>query len=914
MTTPLLKTKLYIPPPRPNLVPRPRLIQQLDEGLRLGRQLTLVSAQAGFGKTTLLSDWAQALQARHSPPVPVAWLSLDEGDNDPLRFWAYVVAALQTVQTGVGQSVLAFLQSPQPAPTDAILVTLINELAEVPGPFCLVLDDYHVIGSPATQASHPIHGALAFLVDHQPPQMHLAIATRADPPLPIPRLRGRGQVTELRVTDLRFLPDEAAAFLNRNAGIDLTTEDVAALERRTEGWVTGLQLAALALQPASAGQEIPSSQGRQDVAGFVEAFTGSSRYVLDYLAEEVLQRQAEDVQSFLLETSVLSRLTGSLCDVLTNRQDSKAMLSELEQQNLFLVPLDDERQWYRYHRLFADLLRARLEDALPERVPELHRRASVWYEEQDALDDAVRHALAAGDLARVARMIEAHGMPILMQGELTTLRRWIEALPEEMIQASARICVVHAWVHLLTGQADSVEPRLQRAEHLLEMTAAIGRLPADIATIRAYMTAYRGDVRLTIEQAQRALDLLGDDDQGARAIVYFVLGGAYLMRGDVALAIDSMTQASVSGQRGGNLHIAVPALNSLAGLQLLRGRLRQAQATAQKAIELVTGPSGRPLAIAAGAISALADLACEWNDLDSALAYAQQSLELGRQWGNADTLGDGYLTLSRVLQAQGDLEGACRALQEADRMGQELMQTPLFSTQLRAAWARLWLAQRNLEALAGWAEGAAPAQPDPLHGEEILALMQARLALGQPEAALRMAGPLLEMARAHDLVTMVIETLALQALAHQDMGDTAGALDRLVEALVLADREGHVRRIVDRGEGMASLLHVARARGIAVLQASRLLAAFGEAELGREPAADLRLHLAGAQPLVDPLSDRELEVLRLIAAGHSNREIAEDLVVAVSTVKSHANHIFGKLDVGSRTQAVAKAQELGLLE
>jgi LuxR family maltose regulon positive regulatory protein len=427
------------------------------------------------------------------------------------------------------------------------------------------------------------------------------------------------------------------------------------------------------------------------------------------------------------------------------------------------------------------------------------------------------------------------------------------------------------------------------------------------------MTAYRGDVHLTIEQAQRALDLLDDADQGARAIVYFVLGGAHLMRGDVALAMESMAQASVSGQRGGNLHIAVPALNSLAGLQLLRGRLRQAQATAQKAIELVTGPSRHPLAIAAGAISALADLAYEWNDLDSALAYAQQSLDLGRQWGNADTLGDAYLTLSRVLQSQGDLEGACDALQEADRIGQELSQTPMFSTQLRAAWARLWLAQGNLEALAAWAQATVPEQLDPLHGEESLALIQARLALGQPEAALRMAGPLLEMARAHDLVTMVIETLALQALACHDMGDTAGAMNRLVEALVLAEREGHVRRFVDRGEKMASLLHAARAQGIAVVQASKLLAAFGGPEPGIEPAADRLRDPVGAQPLVDPLSERELEVLRLIAAGHSNREIAEELVVAVSTVKSHANHIFGKLGVGSRTQAVAKAQELGLL-
>lgn len=900
MIAPLLKTKLHIPPLRPTLVTRARLLQQLDEGLRLGSQLTLVSAQAGFGKTTLLSEWASTLMTAHPQPVSVAWLSLDEGDAVPFRFWSYVIAALQTVHPEVGESAMAAIGSPQPPPLDVILVGLINDLAVIPDRFCLVLDDYHVI------ESQPIHDTLAYLLEHQPTQMHLVIATRADPPWPIARLRGRGQLTEVRVSDLRFTAKEAAIFLNQVTDLDLSVDHVAALEQRTEGWITGLHLAALAMQGTL------SAGGQAELPRFIRAFTGSSRYVLDYLTEEVLQHQKEGVKTFLLETSILDRLTGPLCDAVTGQQDGTTMLVALEQANLFLIPLDEDRRWYRYHRLFSDLLRARLEDAQPDRVPELHRRASAWYEEEGALDEAVTHALAAGDLARVGGMVEDYGMPMLMQGELTTLQQWIEGLPETMILASAPICVSHAWVLLLTGHVQSVELRLQQAERLLQ-SAPVGRLPGDIAIIRAYVAAQLGDVARSINLAQRALDLLGEERLGERAIVYFVLGGAHLLRGDVPSASKAMLQASVTGQQGGNIHIAVPALNALAGLQTLQGHLHLAQATAQEAVQLATGPRGRPLPIAGGAVSALADLAYEWNDLETALVHAQHSVELSIQWGSADSQGDAYMTLARVLQARGDLDGASDALQKAVRMEQKLVQTPMFSTQLRAAQARLSLAQGSLEAARHWADQVPVDPPDLLHGDEMLALVRVRLIQGQLHEALQVLQPLLEIARAQEMTTMTIEALALQAMAHHAQGDAEQALSSLGAALSLAEPEGYMRRFLDLGEELTVLLHVARLWNIAPTYVSRLLAAFDGEGGNAAPDVDSAISILAAQPLVEPLSERELEVLRLIADGRSNREIAEELVIAVSTVKSHANHIFGKLGVKSRTQAVVEARELGLL-
>jgi LuxR family maltose regulon positive regulatory protein len=910
MTGPLLSTKNYIPAPRPNFVPRARLVQRLDDGLALGHRLILISAPAGFGKTTLISEW---LRDETSPafmdaaPPLVAWVSLDSGDNDPIRFWSYVLAALQTLWADLGQAAQAALQAPQAPPPESMLAGLINELAAILDQnLVLVLDDYHVIQTSA------IHESVAFLIQHQPPLMHLVIATRADPPLPLARLRGRGQVTELRVSDLRFTNDEAAAFLNQVAGLQLAESDVSALEKRTEGWITGLQLAAL------------SMKDREDISGFIQAFTGSNRYVLDYLTEEVLQRQPPDTQSFLLETAILERLTGPLCDAVTGRQDGKAMLSTLDQANLFLTTLDDERRWYRYHRLFADLLRARLVEALSHRVADLHQRASAWFEQEGLLDDAVSHAIAGGDPGRVAAIIETHGMQLLMQGELTTLLRWIQDLPEEKIQASARICVSHAWALLLTGRAQMVEPRLQQAERLFAVGASsepIGEpalmLTGEVATIRAYQAAQDGDARRTIELAHLALERLPPTSLGIRGIVYFVMAGAHLLQGEMAMAAEAMREAAETGLHGGNIHVVSPALNALAGLEMLQGRLHQAQTTAQEAIHLASGPGGRALPIAAGAISALAEVAYEWNDLEGALAYAQQSVELSRQWGNSDTLCSGLLTLAQVQLALGKLEAASAALGEAEASSADRAMTPLFAMQLGTGWVRLWMAQGNMDAARHWAQDGALVPLNPIYPRETLALAHVHLALGQPGAAQDTLDKVLQTSLNQNLTAVVVETLALQSLAYQAQGASEQALAALDKALSLAEGERFVRTFVDQGEPLASLLVELSQKSPATTPAyvAQLLEAFDE-EHARRGGLEAPTSTPSGQtpsPLVELLSERELEILQLVAEGLSNQEIADACFIAVSTVKSHLNHAFGKLNAKSRTQAVAQAKELGLL-
>ena len=895
MTIPLLTTKLYIPPIHRDLVVRRRLLASLK--CSLDCRLTLVSAPAGFGKTTLVSAWVATADR------PTAWVSLDEGDNDPARFWAYVVAALQTVQPAIGSAALALLQATPPAPAEALMATLINDIAERAPALILVLDDYHVIKAPA------IHEALSFLLDHQPSQLHLVIATRSDPPVPLSRLRGRRQMVELRADDLRFTPEEAAAFLNQVMGLNLASADIAALENRTEGWITGLQMAAFSLR------------GREDTSGFIADFAGTHRFILDYLLEEVLERAPEHIQTFLVETAILDRLTGPLCDAVTGRDDGQSLLAQLEADNLFIVPLDDRREWYRYHRLFADLLRARAEVMVAERLPELHRRAGAWYEAHGATDDAVKHALAAGDLARVADLAEAHGLPMLLRGELNTLLGWIAALPETLVLASPRLCVYHAWALLLTGQLQNLEPRLQRAERLLQ-ARPVDDLAGHIAAIRAYAAALRNDVCATIATARLALEQLDPDNLSIRGVVSFVLGAACMLRSDVAGAVRAFSDASTMGQAGGNLHIAVPALNALAEIQIQQGRLRQAEMTAREALRLASDPSGRPLPIAGGVFSTLAELSYEWNDPEAALSYARQGVEQSRRWGNVDPLLGCYLTLA-LLQAWDTPSEAAETLQEAEKVLRRQTAGPMMREQISALRTRIWLAEGNLTAAVQWADeheatlaDSETCDEDRLMLEELerLTLARVRIAQGRAEAALRALAPLLPAARAAGLIAVVIEALALKALAHHAQGSADQALSELAEALALAEPEGYIRLFVDAGPATAALLYAALRQNIAPDYARTLLAAFeGLPAVQREAP-----HPAAATPtpiahLIEPLSERELEVLMLVAEGMSNREIADALYIAESTVKSHINTIFRKLDVKSRTQAVARAQVLHLV-
>jgi LuxR family maltose regulon positive regulatory protein len=883
---PLVATKLYVPPARPRLVARPRLLQRLDSGL--GCRLILVSAPAGYGKTTLVTTW---LAERG---CSAAWLSLDAGDNDPARFLRYLVASLQTVAPEVGEAADALLQAPHLPPLEAVLSLLINDLCALPGQVILVLDDYHLIDVP------DIHRAVAFLFEHLPPQVHLLIVTRADPPLPLARWRSRGQLLEVRAVHLRFTPEEVSTFLNQVMGLKLSADDVAAIEARTEGWIAGLQLAAL------------SMQARDDIGGFVSAFAGSHHYVADYLVEEVLNRQADAVRSFLLQTSILARLSGPLCDALTGQADGQQMLEDLEQANLFVVALDDERRWYRYHHLFADLLRSRLPRIDRDRIPGLHRCAARWYEGHGFLPEAIHHALAAGDQEHAAQIIEQNAMAMWTRGELTGLLNWIEAV-DNLVHERPWLAIHRAWAFTFRGQLDRVEPLLAPAERRVPSYGPAEEameMEGWIAAIRAYGAAVQEDMSGAMDHAQRALALLPEGNLAIRSMVAFVLGGACRYRGDFAGARRAFAEAGRGGQAAGNTQLTVSATSALADLLVGEGRLGQAAETYGEALRTATRPDGRRLPVAARPCAGLTGVSYERNDLDGAAQYAQQCIELCRQWGNADALLAGHVMLAQVRWAQGEVDGALEAMHEAERLAGTRSLHPGSAGRVEALRVRLWLAQGNLGAAARWVQEHGIGINDEIHPMEesvYLTLGRVLLAQGRYEEALRLSERLLSRAEAAGRMGRAIALFILRALALQAMGDLSGALLALERALSLAQPEGYVRAFLDEGEAMERLLHHAKLRGLATQPAqyaTRLLAEFGELS-SAPPSAQ--------QPLIEPLTERELQVLRVLANGRSNREIADELVIAVGTVKKHLNNIFGKLGVTSRTECVVLAQELRLL-
>jgi len=944
-----LKTKLYVPPVRPDLVSRPHLIGRLNAGLR--RRLTLVSAPAGFGKTTLLLEWMGQRE------TPVAWLSLDEGDNDPVRFWSYVVAALQSVQAGVGKAALGMLRSPQPPPIESILTTVINESAEGPDPLILVLDDAHTV------AAQPIHDGLAFLLNHLPRNMHLVIASRADPPLPLALLRGRDQLIELRTADLRFTSDEAAAFLNEVKGLGLSAEDVAALEARTEGWITGLQLAALALQGTL------SMEGR-DVAritSFIEGFTGSHRYILDYLVEQVLSHQPQATRSFLLQTSVLDRLTGPLCDAILERGESahqrasesasrrlagppvqdggsQVVLEQLEEANLFIVPLDDERRWYRYHHLFADVLRSLLERTQPDLVPALHGRASEWYEKSGLIAEAVSHALSAGDVDRVTRLVATNALAMMEHGELTTatFARWVEALPGEVARSRPWLCVSHAWALVYAGQFSAIEPCLQDAERALTRAKRVGsdlpqaegpalcdaevqHVAGHIAAIRGYLASLDEDMPQAVKLAREALERLPSEDLMARAWAATLLVSTLRHSGDLVAAARASAEAVAISQASGDRHVAVNVLCNLAGLQIVQGRLHEAAANCRRAIQVAdeyVRQVGRPLMVAAYAHAYLSQVLCEWNELDGAMHHARKSLELCQQWGIGEALNLGTISLARALAAEGDLEGALVALQQTKRVDDYV--STWWALSIDATVARVRLMQGDVAAASRWVEESGLSADDELRWPRADAYRTlARILIVQGRArpepslideALRLLARLLGAAEAMGAMSSVIATLVLQALALQAKGEDDRALRVLERALSLAEPGGYVRTFVDEGAPMGELLRQAAARGIALDAVGGLLAALeDETREERRTTGSRSSSCAGRTSVVEPLTRRELEVLRLLAAGLSNRGIADALVIAVGTVKKHLKNIYRKLGVHSRTQAVARARDQGLL-
>lgn len=888
----LLSTKLYIPPPRPDLIPRPRLIQRLDEGLRLGHRLALLSAPPGFGKTTLLSSWAAGCR------FPVAWIALDKGDNDPARFLAYLSAALQTISGHGDKDRHGVFQSPQALSTEAALTLLINEVASLPDGLVLILDDYHRIDAPA------IHDTLAFLLEHLPPPprgVHLVIATRADLPLPIARLRGQGQITELRAADLRFTSDEATALLNKMAGASLTARDVAALEARTEGWAVGLQLAALSLR----GQEVP--------AQFIQSFAGDDRYVSDYLVEEVLSRQPEDVRRFLLQTAILDRFCAPLCDTVCFRgaemPDSRRMIEYLEQANLFVVPLDNRREWYRFHHLFADLLYYQQRCEHPRRLPELHRRASVWFEENSYLAEAADHALAAKDLERASHLVEQLAPMLFDRGEMTTLAGWLEALPDDAVLARPWLCIFDAWLLLYAGQLDAIERRLQQTVQAQAGTDAAA-LQEHIAAIRTYAAFLRGDLDRAVEHARTALQQLPPSDSWARSFTLMTWIASCWLSGDITTMDQKMAEAMQDQMLAAGGHMAIMGLCAVALMQSMRGQLHRAMVTYTEALQLAdqqAGLHGQRSPLAGYPLLGMSDLLREWNALEAAARYAREGISLCEQWGQAEVLMLGYLTVSRVLQSIADTAGASAALEKAEQIARKM--SAWAKEHVKSQQARLYLSQDDVDTASRLvAEYELDREDGRSIKEELAHFPVARVLIARhrPEEALRLLERLLEMTESSGLVGSQIEVLTLQALARWQRGDTAQALDTLSRALSLAEPEGYVRLFADEGASLAAMLRAFSHQPSAVSREylGRLLAACDAEQSGG---------LSPTPLLFEPLSERELEVLRLVAAGLKNKEIAGRLFISQNTVRFHTKNIYGKLDVHNRTQAVTKARELHLL-
>ncbi|HEV2654984.1 MAG TPA: hypothetical protein VGT82_08490, partial [Ktedonobacteraceae bacterium] len=636
-TSLLLTTKLIIPPLRPGYVARPRLFEKLEAARQ--RPLTLLAAPAGFGKTLLLSAWAQQ--------QPVAWLSLDSSDNDPTQFWMYVFAALDTIQPGIGQAPLSLLQSEQAIET--VLATLLNALGALPHTITLVLDDYHAINA------LPIQRGMIFLLEHLPPQFHIIIASRVDPPLPLARLRARHQLAELRIDDLRFTFEEAATFLRDVMGLQLAADDIAALEARTEGWIAGLQLAAL------------SMQGRNDVSSFVAAFAGSHRYIVDYLTEEVLRQQSESIRAFLLQTSLLERLNGSLCDAVTEQENGQATLERLEQANLFLLPLDDERRWYRYHHLFAEALRFRLSQTYADLQPTLHIRASLWFERHDLLPEAVDHAFAARDYERAATLIEPILYPMFNRGTHATVRRWLQALPEEVLYARPSLCLQYAWAFMYVGELTSCERPLVAAERAWEIEGNMRGL-SEVYTFRASVALILRDAQRAHDYAQKALVLLPADDLVNRCNCTVYLGGSALLRGEVREASHLLNEARILCQQC-HLYSTLYALNFLADAEIVQGRLQRAAAISQ---EVMSSLHGRQSIHSSWALSRLGGLHCEWNELELAEQCVRQGITLGEQASQSIYMASIYLLAAQVLCIRGEMEDALEILARAEHAAQRL--------------------------------------------------------------------------------------------------------------------------------------------------------------------------------------------------------------------------------------------------
>ncbi|MFC1921685.1 LuxR C-terminal-related transcriptional regulator [Chloroflexota bacterium] len=862
-----------MPVSRGNVVLRQRLVNQLNAGLwaadGFARRMTLISAPAGYGKTTAAIEWLAGL----GPDI--LWLSLDEEDNDPVRFMSYLVAAFQQADADLGARSLEMLQSPQPPQIEAFITLLINDLSANPSPLVLALDDYHFIQNPM------IHKLVSFLLEHQPDHLHQVILTREDPLLPVSRLLSRGQARELRQDDLRFTAAETADFLKRTMGLKLVGEDIKALQRRTEGWVAGLQLAAL------------SMQGHADVHNFIKYFAGSNRYILDYLFEEVFAQQTTEVQEFLMRTSVLNQLTIDLCDYIVGRDDSRRLLESLERANLFILPLDPAREWYRYHRLFRDLLRHRLHINQEGEEAQLHMRACDWYEKHGLQSDAVQHALAAADWERASELALGLSESMMKEGEIVTLVGWFRQFPDDVMHADPNLCLDYIWTLILSGQNELAESLLA---HVEENTKDQPQYHGSLTSAQAYLARTSGDIPGTIELSERALKLIPEEDKSTRGILAVNLGIAYWHTGQMKKAEQALGEAQLAARETGNSYALLAALIFLGRVQAVRGNLHQAARIFQQAIK-----NGKRAPIVGLAHLDLAALHYEWNDLQSCREHVLQGQMINQMSGNVEFLMAGYMFLTRLESAHGNTKAVKEALDKIQELDQSSELPEPNRNRSKAFQVEMALKQDDLLA-AQQLVNQLKADVDAHPFYRYIGLAHERLLLAQ-DRKLEAGGQLRVKSQIADQAGWTYGSIAIRILESIAMESDESGLEVLSEALSQSQPEGYIRVFADHGQILVPNLMEAARRGESPEYIGKILAAIGE-QADRETSS---------AAMVEQLSKREIEVLRLVSAGLSNREIAAKLYLSPGTIKTHVHNICGKLGVTNRTQAVVHASELNII-
>jgi len=912
MATPLLSTKLHIPRPRLDGVARPRLTEKLRAGLRHPGSLVLLSGPAGFGKTSLLSEFAVGSS-------PVAWLSLDEGDNDPIQFWTYLIAACQSVHSKIGESSLALLQAPQPLPDETIPALLINDIVQLQSELVVVLDDYHTIQNTA------LHAALSFLIDHLPDNFHLILATRVDPPWPLARLRARNRLTEIRAADLRFTTAETQTFLREVMELELSDEDIAALEARTEGWIASLQLAGL------------SMRGRKDVSGFIKAFTGSHVYVAEYLIEEILGRQPEQVKTFLLQTSILEHLNADLCDAVSGHPNTHGLLKELYQSNLFLIPLDDEGQWFRYHHLFADLLQAHLLQSQPaDAIAILHQRAAAWYEQAGLFPDAIRHSLSAEDYAQALCLMEKIALPMLLQAYVKTVESWLQAIPLHFLEQDPKANMVFAWLHLLRGTSLQAEPYIERLSVMLPNSQAEQQDPAlfgEWLALQSRLLGMQGKSAESCEVANHALQILPETDEHVRNMVLVNLAMAYQQMLEYDRAADTFQRIVQDARQRDNFIFEILGISGQAQMLLLQGRLHSAFEIASQGIRRLE-TTGRSTPFSATLFGELGQIHYHWHQLDQARSYQLRSMQTSGMHGYSDPEIYHHILLSRIFQMESDWDAAAQEMQKASELANAIppamIREHVLSQQVRVelAFHHFAAAQALLKAEGFTFEAEfhfpdlPPGTPvtDPLGMlyNSALRFILSQAGTNQETQYLHNGIDLATRVLAGELqcqhIPVALETLLLRSQMQATLGAEQDSLADIVRALELGEPEGFISIFLEEGLAIADSLD----RLLKRKQFGAVSPTYIQNILRAYPAAYSSKPVIGQMvdddlSPIEPLTPRELEVLQLIAEGAANQDIADKLVISLSAVKKHAGNIFQKLNVNSRTQAVARARLLELV-